>query len=82
LDAFRAACEALEASDKVDLGGTLRGAVNAALRALCGSVEVDYSKGNLVLHFLHGGAVAVTYDYGFRPQAGGYRRGPQATGEG
>jgi hypothetical protein len=73
---------ALEASDRVDFAGTLRGAVNAALRSLCGSVEVDYSTGNLVLHFLHGGAVAVTYAYRFETRAGGCRWEPQGTGEG
>jgi DNA invertase Pin-like site-specific DNA recombinase len=66
LGAFREACKALEHGDGADADGALRGAVNAALRSLCGSVEVDYQQGVLVLHFLHGGAVGVTYDYLFK----------------
>jgi DNA invertase Pin-like site-specific DNA recombinase len=65
LDAFRAACGELQAADGVDPEGALRAAVNASLRSLCGSVEVDYERGGLILDFLHGGAAALTYDWLF-----------------
>jgi hypothetical protein len=81
LAALRAACKALEASDRVDLDGNLRAGVNAALRSLCGSVDVDFEQGVLVLHFLHGGAVGVAYDDPFEPEAG-YRWEPQGGVEG
>ena len=44
------------------LRGTLRRAVNVALRGLFGSVDVDPQQGTLALHYRLGGAVALTYD--------------------
>jgi hypothetical protein len=55
-------------SDEADPKGALRRSVNAALRALCGSVEVDHEHGELVLNFLHGGSVALTFAYRFEMQ--------------
>jgi DNA invertase Pin-like site-specific DNA recombinase len=57
-----------------DTDGSLRGSLNAALRALFRSVVVDYTGdgGHLALDFLHGGTAYVTYDYGFPPEPGGY----------
>jgi hypothetical protein len=58
-----------------DPDGSLRGGLNAALRALFGSVVVDYrgDGGHLALNFLHGGTAYAAYDQGFRPEPGGYR---------
>jgi DNA invertase Pin-like site-specific DNA recombinase len=62
LGALRKACESLAASSEGDDKGALRGAVNVALRGLCGSVDVNPIEGSIVLYYLHGGAVSLTYD--------------------
>jgi hypothetical protein len=65
LGAFTAACGQLEGhrSDTEVATEESRGAVNAALRALCRTVEVDREDGVVVLNFLHGGEVVLRWNH-------------------